>query len=64
MKIRELRLKDLEPERFIEQKVEEIKSIVGRASALNALSGGVDSSTVTILGHRALGDRLDRKSVV
>ncbi len=58
MKIRELRLGDLEPERFIERKVEEIKSIVGRASALNALSGGVDSSTVTILGHRALGDRL------
>ncbi|MBW2706385.1 MAG: ExsB family transcriptional regulator, partial [Deltaproteobacteria bacterium] len=25
---------------------------------INALSGGVDSSTVTMLGHRALGDRL------
>jgi len=26
--------------------------------AVNALSGGVDSSAVTLLGHRALGDRL------
>ena len=26
--------------------------------AINALSGGVDSSTVTMLGHRALGERL------
>ncbi len=26
--------------------------------AINALSGGVDSSTVTMLGHRALGKRL------
>jgi GMP synthase (glutamine-hydrolysing) len=26
--------------------------------AINALSGGVDSSVVTMLGHRALGDRL------
>ncbi len=58
MKIRELKLEDLKPEQFIEQKVEEISSIVGKASALNALSGGVDSSAVTILGHRALGDRL------
>ena len=26
--------------------------------AVNALSGGVDSSAVTLLGHKALGDRL------
>jgi len=31
---------------------------VGQAKAINALSGGVDSSTVTVLGHRALGDQL------
>ena len=36
----------------------EIRSSVGDGWAINALSGGVDSSTVTMLGHRALGDRL------
>jgi len=58
MKIKEIKLEDLHPEEFIEQKVEEITSIVGSGSAINALSGGVDSSAVTVLGHRALGDRL------
>jgi GMP synthase (glutamine-hydrolysing) len=31
---------------------------VGDGCAINALSGGVDSSVVTLLGHRALGDKL------
>ena len=31
---------------------------MGEGIAVNALSGGVDSSVVTVLGHRALGDRL------
>ncbi len=31
---------------------------MGSGQAINALSGGVDSSVVTMLGHRALGDRL------
>ncbi len=31
---------------------------MGDGCAINALSGGVDSSVVTLLGHRALGDRL------
>ena len=57
-KIKEIKLKDLSPKDFIGQKVKEIVSIVGRKKAINALSGGVDSSTVTILGHRALGNRL------
>jgi GMP synthase (glutamine-hydrolysing) len=58
MWIKELKVEDLHPEEFIERKVEEITSIVGSGAAVNALSGGVDSSTVTVLGHRALGDRL------
>ncbi len=58
MKIREITPEELDPERFIEEKVREISSTVGDELAVSALSGGVDSSTVTMLGHRALGDRL------
>ncbi|MHC4574939.1 MAG: GMP synthase (glutamine-hydrolyzing) [Planctomycetota bacterium] len=44
--------------KFIEEQVAQIKQTVGDEKAINALSGGVDSSLVTVLGHRALGDRL------
>ncbi len=44
--------------KFIDEQVAEIKQIVGDGIAINALSGGVDSSTVTVLGHRAIGGRL------
>ena len=53
----EIRLEDLQPQEFIEQKVREISDAVGGGLAVNALSGGVDSSVVTLLGHRALGSR-------
>lgn len=43
---------------FIEDKVAEIKSIVGDKRALCALSGGVDSSVAAALMHRAIGDNL------
>ncbi len=43
---------------FVDERVAEIKQAVGDGLAINALSGGVDSSVVTVLGHRALGDRL------
>jgi GMP synthase (glutamine-hydrolysing) len=55
---KEITLKDLDPGKFISEKVENIKTAVGNGIAINALSGGVDSSVVTLLGHRALGDRL------
>jgi GMP synthase (glutamine-hydrolysing) len=58
VKSEEIRIEDLHPGRFIEQKVHEISSVVGSDLAINALSGGVDSSAVTMLGHRALGERL------
>ena len=58
MKREEIRVEDLAPREFIEQKVREIASAVGSGLAVNALSGGVDSSSVTMLGHRALGERL------
>jgi GMP synthase (glutamine-hydrolysing) len=54
----EITAQDLDAEAFIAQKVDEIRQAVGDGWAINALSGGVDSSTVTLLGHRALGDRL------
>lgn len=44
--------------KFIEEKVEEIRAVVGSEKAISALSGGVDSSTCTILAHRALGSNL------
>jgi GMP synthase (glutamine-hydrolysing) len=56
--VKEIRIEDLDPEAFIREKVEEISAAVGDGKAINALSGGVDSSAVTLLGHRALGDRL------
>jgi GMP synthase (glutamine-hydrolysing) len=55
---KEIRAERLNSEQFISEKVKEIRKIVGRGIAINALSGGVDSSVVTALGHRALGDRL------
>lgn len=58
MKITELKLKQLDTRRFIRQQEKEIAQTVGRGLAVNALSGGVDSSTVTLLAHRALGSRL------
>jgi len=50
MEVIEIKLGELIPERFIEEKVEEISSKVGSNYAINALSGGVDSSVVTMLG--------------
>jgi len=56
--IKEITAQKLNTENFINKKVEDIRNVVGDGMAINALSGGVDSSTVTMLGHRALGDRL------
>lgn len=44
--------------KFITDQVEAIRRDVGNAVAINALSGGVDSSVVTLLAHRALGPQL------
>lgn len=58
MEIPEITPKALNPDEFIARQVRAISETVGDGLAINALSGGVDSSTVTMLGHRALGDRL------
>jgi GMP synthase (glutamine-hydrolysing) len=55
---KEIVAQELNTKDFIHEKVEEIQRIVKDGMVINALSGGVDSSTVTMLGHRALGDRL------
>ena len=55
---KEIAAQELNTKDFIHEKVEEIQRIVKDGMAINALSGGVDSSAVTMLGHRALGDRL------
>jgi len=56
--ITEITAEALDTDAFIKEKVLEIQSAVKDGIAINALSGGVDSSTVTLLGHRALGTRL------
>jgi len=58
MKTEEIRVEDLNAQEFVEEKIKEISSVVGDGISINALSGGVDSSTVTMLGHKALGERL------
>ncbi len=58
MELKEIKLEDLEAQSFIEEQCQAISSEVGDSIAINALSGGVDSSVVSMLGHRALGDKL------
>jgi GMP synthase (glutamine-hydrolysing) len=43
---------------FVERKIEEIRKTTGGEKAISALSGGVDSSTCTVLAARALGQNL------
>lgn len=45
-------------ENFIEIEVEKIRQQVGDKKVLCALSGGVDSSVVAVLIHKAIGDQL------
>jgi len=54
----EITAQELNTELFTNEKVGEIRETVGDGMAINALSGGVDSSAVTMIGHRALGKRL------
>ena len=56
--IEEIKAQDLNTDKFIADRVKDISDAVGNGTAINALSGGVDSSVVTMLGHRALGIRL------
>ena len=43
---------------FIEEAIDKVKNQVGDKKVLLALSGGVDSSTLAFLLHKAIGDKL------
>ncbi len=43
---------------FVLKEAEGIRRTVGEATAISALSGGVDSSVVTVLGHLAIGKQM------
>jgi GMP synthase (glutamine-hydrolysing) len=43
---------------FVDRQITNLRKAVGQQRAINALSGGVDSSVVTALAHRGLGDQL------
>ena len=58
MNIKEIKLANLNPKSFIANQINELCKTVGKGKAVNALSGGVDSSVVTMLAHRALGKKL------
>ncbi|WP_261134623.1 glutamine-hydrolyzing GMP synthase [Bacillus sp. Marseille-Q3570] len=45
-------------ENFIEDEINKVREIVGDKKVLCALSGGVDSSVVAALIHKAIGDQL------
>lgn len=45
-------------EAFVEEAIREVRAKVGDKRVLLALSGGVDSSTLAFLMHRAIGDNL------
>jgi GMP synthase (glutamine-hydrolysing) len=58
MNVTEIRARELHAKNFINEQIRKISKTVGKGSTINALSGGVDSAVVTLLGHRALGKRL------
>ncbi|KMK90733.1 glutamine-hydrolyzing GMP synthase [Rossellomorea marisflavi] len=49
---------DWSMENFIDMEIEKIRQTVGDKKVLCALSGGVDSSVVAVLIHKAIGDQL------
>ena len=58
MSIQEITAEELNPNDFIREQADFIAQAVGDGIAITALSGGVDSSVVTVLGHKALGESL------
>jgi len=49
----------MDPKRFVENAIQEIRRIVGpKKKAIIAVSGGVDSSVCAIIANKAIGERL------
>ncbi len=46
------------PKNFVKQQIERIRRKVGKGKVICALSGGVDSTVVATLLHKAIGDQL------
>ncbi len=57
-KVQEIPLTALQPKEFIKEQIDSIVAEVKGGIAINALSGGVDSSVVTMIGFKALGKQL------
>jgi len=51
-------LEAIDPKKFVEAQIGEIKKSIGNEKALVAVSGGVDSTTCAVLTHKALGESL------
>jgi len=49
---------EFNPKEFVEEQIEELRSVLGNERALIAVSGGVDSSTCAALVHLAIGNNL------
>ena len=58
MAVDEITMEDLDAQNFIDDQIETLREQIGDEVAINALSGGVDSAVVTMLGHKAIGDQL------
>lgn len=55
---KEVKADTLNVKKFLKEEAKKISVRVGGGFAINALSGGVDSAAVTMLGHLALGKKL------
>jgi len=51
-------LEKFDPKSFVKAQIEWLRKTIGKKRALVAVSGGVDSTTCTVLVHKAIGDNL------
>lgn len=58
MKIKNSKTRSFDANKFINQSIENIKEQVGKEKVLCALSGGVDSSVMAVILHKAIGNQL------